>query len=145
MSGGPDTKVGAGIHPALSLELRVVEISPRHLEMRVTAATDGITGRRTFTVAYSRAKSFLGVVSGSDLETVLTYSADDNLQGVLALVDGGYNNEEQTSPDRTLELMTAEKYGMTVGEWHLPREKHERPLRIDIITGALRALLSENK
>jgi len=95
-------------------------------------------------VAYSRAKSFLGVMSGSDMETVLIYGTDEaSLHGVLALVDGGYNKEEQTSPDRTLELMTAEKNAMTVGEWSLPREKHERALRISIITGAVRALLSE--
>ena len=151
------------VPPLLGLELHVTESAPKHLQMRITTACvpananddeDGEAsppaprGRRiVFKVAFGRAKSFLGAISGSDMETVLTYAyaADDkdNLQGIVALVDGGYNNEDQTSPDRTLELITAEKYGMTVGEWRLPREKHERPARIDMITGAIKALLSE--
>lgn len=172
----PKATPSGAISPLLGLELRVVESAPKHLQMRVTTAYVSDSSaesneestpekRRVFKVAFSRAKSFLGVVSGSDMETVLTYAADDSccckcwarrsrrsadddrdnhfLQGIVALVDGGYNNADQTSPDRTLELVTTEKYGMTVAEWHLPREKHERPIRIDMITGAIKALLSE--
>ena len=172
-TGSPEKAATSSQSNNIGLELHVVESAPKHLQMRITTAcvpvvvddpgvenkeeasskTSASAGRRVvFKVAYSRAKSFLGVVSGSDMETVLTYAADNNnsnndsddcLKGIVALVDGGYNSVDQTSPDRTLELVTDEKYGMTVGQWHLPREKHERPLRIDMITGAIKALLSE--
>ena len=101
--------------------------------------------QRGFVVTYfNRSKSFLGAISGTEIPSVKLQFAPSQIKGVVALVDGGYDNESQTSPERKLELSTDEKYPMVVGEWVLPREKHERPLRIDIITGALQALLSEH-
>ncbi|CAB9501945.1 expressed unknown protein [Seminavis robusta] len=151
----------------IGLELRVTETSPHHLEMSVTTkwvlerAGTSIAAKgageeapggennngglrvKKFQVAYGRGKSLLGVVAGSEEErSVLTFQ-EQNLQGIIALVDGGYNDEEQTSPERKMELATVEKYPLTIGSWTLPRQKHERPLRIEIITGALKSLLAE--
>lgn len=138
------------------LELHVTETSPRHLELHINAikkrnSSSGCTST-SFIVSYSRSKSFLGVVSGNDFSTSLEYVIDTTTSnsntcptfgGVVALVDGGYNQEEQTCPERKLELMTVEKYPLMVGEWTLPRQKHEHPLRIQMIIGALQTLLSE--
>jgi hypothetical protein len=130
-----------------SLELRVVETSPRTIAMSVQAITiqRPDSRKRVFQVVYHRGKSFMGIVAGgSEDQTVLQLSVD-NIQGVVALVDGGYDGGQQQSPERRLELVTVEKKQkpLTVAEWTLPREKHERPIRIDMITGALKALINE--
>ena len=82
------------------------------------------------------------VAGGSEPQSVLRLAVE-NIQGAVALADGGYDNDKQQSPERRLELVTVEKSPMTVAEWILPREKHERPIRLDMITGALKALVSE--
>jgi len=97
--------------------------------------------QRGFQVIYYKAKSLLGSFSGNENPHMTLHYTPDNLQGVLALVDGGYNAEDQICPERRLELTTKEKYPMVLGEWILPKEKHERALRLDMITGALKALL----
>ena len=128
------------------LELRVVEISPRSIAISIRTAIlqRPDSRKRVFRVVYHRGKSLMGMVSGGNEDkTILNFSTADNLQGVVALVDGGYDNETQQSPERRLEMVTVEKNPMTVGEWVLPREKHERPVRIEMITGALNALISE--
>jgi DNA polymerase III sliding clamp (beta) subunit (PCNA family) len=130
----------------LGLELRVVETSPHPIVMAIRAPTtmtvEGDSVKK-IQAAYFRGKTLLGVVAGSEEQrSVLTFSTHD-LQGVVALVDGGYDDVEQISPERKMELITIENKPLTVGTWVLPRQKHERPLRIEMITGVLKALLAE--
>ena len=134
----------------LELELRVFETSPLTIEMHVTAPLqqkDGDEGppTRIFKVAYILGTSILGVLSGSDSQPPPLTFSPDNLQGIVSLIDGGYDDETQQSPERTVELHILDvNFATTVGKWVLPRQKHERHIRIDMITGALKALLQSS-